>query len=335
MRSGEKARDGPVRPARPGLRRPRRIFAVVSALILALATPADAFAGSDPEGVAIVGGRVLPAHDRPVIEDAVILIEDGTIVAVGSAETLAVPPGHEVLDWSGLTVLAGYWNAHVHLTTPALLRAPDLSDPELEAELTRAFTRWGFTTVFDLASTTAISRHVAERVDAGAVRGPRVLSVAEPFYPADGTPIYARPFYEAFDLPSAEVADPEAAVARAQAQIADGADGLKLFTGAIVGEAETVLMAPEIVRAVTGLAEAAGLPTFAHPTDAARLSRAVENGVDILAHAAPLMGPWSPDFARDLAARGVAMTPTLSLFALEPSPLDAGERRRAADPRPS
>jgi len=92
---------------------------------------------------------------------------------------------------------------------------------------------------------------------------------AEPLYPAGGTPIYARPFHEAFDLPSAEVADPEAAVARAQAQIDDGTDGLKLFTGAIVGEAETALMAPEIVRAVTDLAGAAGVPTFAHPTDAA------------------------------------------------------------------
>lgn len=299
-----------------------RLAASGPALLMAtgLFAAAPASAGEPPRAVAIVGARVLPAHDQPAVEDAVILIRDGRIMAVGSSSTLPAPAGHEVLDWSGMTILPGFWNAHVHLTTPALLRAPDLTDAELEAELTRAFTRWGFTTVFDLASTTAISRSVADRVDAGAVRGPRVLSVAEPFYPADGTPIYARPFYEAFELPSAEVSDPAEAVARARAQLDDGADGLKLFTGAIVGEAETVLMPAEIVRAITDLAQRAGAPTFAHPTDQAGLERAVDQGVDILAHAAPLMGPWSPDYARRLVERGVAMTPTLSLFALEPHP---------------
>ena len=293
-------------------------IASIGSVSLAAEAPPDA---TSPTRVAIVGVRIISADDRKVISDGVILIEGTTIRAAGSRNRTTVPADYKVLDWSGLTVLPGYWNAHVHLTTPSYLRAPDLTDAELEAELTRTFTRWGFTTVFDLASTTRISRHVAQRVVSGAVKGPTVLSVAEPFYPAGGTPIYARPFYEAFNLPSAEVADAPSAATRARAQIRDGANGLKLFTGAIVGENEVIPLPPEIIRAVTKVAKAEGVPTFAHPTNKAGLELAAENGVDVLAHAVPLMGSWTPAYARSLAARHVAMIPTLSLFALEPHPL--------------
>jgi imidazolonepropionase-like amidohydrolase len=295
-------------------------FAIAAMGSASLAAEAPSVTANSAK-IAIVGVRIIPADDRKVITDGVILIEDAKIQAAGSRNRTAIPTGYKVLDWSGLTVLPGYWNAHVHLTTPAYLSAPDLSDAELETELTRTFTRWGFTTVFDLASTTRISSNVSQRVDSGAVKGPKVLSVAEPFYPAGGTPIYARPFYEAFKLPSAEVADAPSADARARTQIRDGADGLKLFTGAIVGENEVIPMPPEVISAVTKVAKAEGVPTFAHPTNKAGLELAAENRVDVLAHAVPLMGSWTPAYARSLAARHVAMIPTLSLFALEPHPL--------------
>jgi imidazolonepropionase-like amidohydrolase len=292
-----------------------------AAMGTAHALPEAASAAAYPTRIAIVGVRIIPADDKPVIDNGVILIEDGIIRASGTRERIFVPADHQVFDWSGLTVLPGYWNSHVHLTTPVYLRAPDLTDADLEAELTRTFTRWGFTSVFDLASTTSISGHIAQRVDSGAVRGPKVLSVAEPFYPANGTPIYARPFYEAFHLPSAEVSSAEAAAARARAQVRTGADGLKLFTGAITGETEVTLMPAEIVRAVSNVGESEGVPVFAHPTYRQGLERAVDNGGDVLAHAAPLMGEWTPAYARWLAKRKVAMTPTLSLFEIEPHPL--------------
>ncbi|MFN3352007.1 MAG: amidohydrolase family protein [Brevundimonas sp.] len=271
-----------------------------------------------PSDLVIRGARLLDAASEPV-EAGYLRVVDGLIAEAGPDR-----PGtsdETALDGAGLTILPGFWNAHVHLTTPEYLRATALDDAALERELARTFTRWGFTTVFDLASTTAISHHVATRTEQGVVAGPRVLSVAEPFYPAGGTPVYARPFYEAFDLPSAEVADAQSAVGRAQTQLEAGADGLKLFTGAIVGEAETLHMSAAIVSALTALAQARGASTFAHPTDAEGLNLAVDHGVRVLAHAAPLAGEWSPGFAHRLASRQVAMTPTLSLFALQPHAL--------------
>jgi imidazolonepropionase-like amidohydrolase len=69
--------------------------------------------------LAIVGGKVLTAcregKDVPQeIQDGVVLVEAGRIVAVGGPE-LAVPPGCEVLDARGCIVTPGLVDAHSHI----------------------------------------------------------------------------------------------------------------------------------------------------------------------------------------------------------------------------
>lgn len=264
---------------------------------------------------AIVGVDLVTAPDQSTIRDGVILIDGARIVGAGPRQATPIPTDYEVVDQAGRTVTAGFWNSHVHLTTPVLLAAVDQSDLALESEIEGAFTRWGFTTVFDLASTTVVAGEVARRISEGRLRGPRVLSVGDPFYPPGSTPVYARPFYEAFGLPSAEIGPLDEAVARAEHQIDAGMRGLKLFTGSIVGGDEEVAhMTAEAVAAITDAAGRLGRPVFAHPTDRAGLEVAVQNGVDVLAHAAPLMGAWTPDYARWMVDAGVALIPTLALF---------------------
>jgi imidazolonepropionase-like amidohydrolase len=226
-----------------------------------------------------------------------------------------------VLDIAGSTVTAGFWNSHVHLTTPVFLRSKAAPDAELEKELEQSFTSWGFTTVFDLASTTGISGDVGDRVTSRRVKGPRILSAAEPFYPHGATPIYARPFYEQFNLPSAEVTTDVEAVKRLRRQISDGADGVKLFTGSIVGgETGVVHMDESTISKLSAAARRLKKPVFAHPTDREGVVRAVRDGATILAHTAPLMGPWSREFASWIVSNNVALVPTLSLFGASPHP---------------
>lgn len=269
---------------------------------------------------AIVGARVYPAADAAPIDDAVILIRDDRIERVGPRHSLRVPRGYRVIPGQGRVVTAGFWNSHVHLTTPVFLRAAKAYDVDLERELDRSFTRWGFTTIFDLASTTDIANEVSRRIDTGRVKGPRILSVGEPFYPTGATPIYARPFYQASKLPSAEVSTDALAVHRVRQQIRNGADGIKLFTGSIVGEREVVHMPAATIASLSDATRALGRPVFAHPTDRTGLELAVRHGATVLAHSAPLMGDWSPDYARWVASRGVALIPTLSLFEVHPHP---------------
>ena len=67
--------------------------------------------------LAIVGGMLIDGHEGPPIHHAVILIDGNAIVAVGNRDTLKVPPGVKILDASGMTVMPGLIDAHVHMDT--------------------------------------------------------------------------------------------------------------------------------------------------------------------------------------------------------------------------
>ena len=62
---------------------------------------------------AITGGYVVPVASAP-IEDGTVLIEHGTITAVGSAAEIDVPDDANLVDASGLWVLPGFVEAHGH-----------------------------------------------------------------------------------------------------------------------------------------------------------------------------------------------------------------------------
>ena len=271
--------------------------------------------------LAIIGAKIYPAPDAAAIPDAVVLVHGDRILAVGPRSSVKIPPGFVELPAHGEVVTAGFWNSHVHLIASGLLHPQSLSDAALASTLQTMFTRWGFTTIFDLASTMASVNAIRARVASGAVAGPTIRTVGEPFYPPHGTPIYARPIYRAEHLLSAEIMSDAAAVARVDREAAEGANGIKLFTGAIVGGKVGVLhMSAASIRAITSEAHRRGLPTFAHPTDAEGAARAIDNGVDILAHTEALAGPWGPDFVARLHAHNVGLIPTLMLFEVDPDP---------------
>ena len=269
----------------------------------------------DAQDLAIVGARVYPAPDVAPIDDATVVVREGRITAVGARDSVIVPPGLRIVDGRGMRVTAGFWNSHIHLIKPPFRAPGEQPVAMLDEALRERFTRWGFTTLFDIASLPGDARALRARIDRGEVVGPQVLTVDMPFFPERGTPIYVRELWQQTKAPSAEVATAEQARSRAAAQIEAGADGVKLFTGAIIGGPGGVLpMSTEIARATVAEAHAHGKPAFAHPTDRAGLDVAVDSGVDVLAHAAPDAGAWSPDFVARLKAEDVAFVPTLTLF---------------------
>src|SRR5215467_10259055 len=109
-------------------------------------------AAVDASDLALVGAKIFAAPEEPPIENGTILIHDGLIATVGPAAKVQISRDATVLDCKGLVVTAGFWNSHVHILSPALLHADTLSSPQLAAQLEEMFTRWGFTTVFDIAS---------------------------------------------------------------------------------------------------------------------------------------------------------------------------------------
>jgi imidazolonepropionase-like amidohydrolase len=290
-----------------------RYVALSVAMALGFAT---AVRGSD---LAIVDARVYSSPTTAPLEHATILVHDRRISAIGAENSLKVPAGAMVIDGRGKVVTAGFWNSHVHIFTHALLHADQRSDAELDAALDAMLNRWGFTTVFDVESILDNTNLIRARIRAGEVRGPTILTVGEPFFPLNGTPVYIRDFVAAEHVVLPEATSIPQAVAREKSEISRGADGVKLFTGDIVGGKIGVEpMAMPLARALVTEAHLEHRPVFAHPTNLEGLTIALDSAVDILAHCTGEPGDWTPALIGRMNARHMAVIPTLTLFDVDP-----------------
>lgn len=278
---------------------------------------------SAPPQLAIVGAKMYPSPRAAPVEDSVVVVRDGRIVRVGTRSKTPVPAGARVIDAHGAVLTAGFWNSHVHLMTPDLLHVATTNTDTLTRGVQTMLTRWGFTAVFDLASSTENALALRRRVNSGEVAGPMILTVGDPFFPKDGTPIYVRDFLKTSGWPDEEVSTPEEAAARAARQLDRGADGVKIFAGAIVGGKIGVLpMRIDIAKAVVAQAHQRGKPAFAHPSNLAGLNVAIESGVDVLAHTTAMDGgdsatAWSNPLIARMRAHNMALIPTMTLFEVE------------------
>ncbi|HEX5686857.1 MAG TPA: amidohydrolase family protein [Ideonella sp.] len=288
------------------------IRVLASAWLCAASMPAIA------DELAIVGARLYTAPDAAAIERGTVLVRDGRIAAVGPTADIAVPRGAAVVDAQGAVLTAGFWNSHVHLLPPPLRDARRATAPELDAALQAMLTRWGFTAVFDIGSLPGGARALRRRIDTGEVAGPMILTTDALFFPEGGTPIYVRELFQQLNVPSMEVASAAQAQSRARLQLADGADGVKMMAGAIVGGPVGVLpMDRTIAAALVDEAHRQHKPAFAHPTTLQGLDISITSGVDVLAHPTPTEGPWSPELVKRLTDRRMALTPTLTLIEIE------------------
>jgi imidazolonepropionase-like amidohydrolase len=262
----------------------------------------------------LTGATVYTAPDAPPIARAAVLVHDGKIVAAGPRASVRIPRDAQAIDCSGKFIAAGFWNSHVHIQTPGLLHAREAKADELSGELDAMLNRWGFTTVFDIASLLDNTQALRRRIESGEVRGPHILTVGEPILTE--VPIYARDFLAANHITMPVVKTPEEAAAHVRSLVERGADGIKLFTGSFQGE-RVANMPLDMVRAAAAEAHKHHLPVFAHPQNTAGLEAAIDGGVDILAHTAPGSPAWTPEFVARLKSAHMALIPTLTLWDVE------------------
>src|SRR5260370_38408672 len=92
-----------------------------------------------------------------------------------------------------------------------------------------------------------------------------------------------------------------------------GMNGVKLFTGAYMGDKPVRNMEVAIARAAVDVAHAQGRPVFAHPQNRTGLETVIAADVDVLAHIVP-GEHYSPEQLARFKSQGTALIPTLSLF---------------------
>src|SRR6187455_1775886 len=225
------------------------------ALFVGLLSPAVCCNGAaNADTLVLRGGSVYASPDAAPVANAVVVATDGIISAVGKAGEIQVPPDARVIDCTGKTIVAGFWNSHVHFSEAVWRNAASAPAAPLTQHMQDMLTRWGFTTVWSLGSDPDNSMALRRRVYADEILGPNIFLVGS-IFPRDGRPAYlpdAR-------IPEAETPERAAEMARYYLQI--GLDGIKLFTGAYKGEDKPVVnMEAAIARAAVDVAHAQGRP---------------------------------------------------------------------------
>jgi len=262
------------------------------------------------------GGSLYASPDAALISDAVVVTSAGVITAVGRAGEVPLPPDARVIDCSGKTIVAGFWNSHVHFTEAVWQDFENAPAAPLTAHMQEMLTRWGFTTVWSLGSNPGVGG-LRRRVNADEIAGPNIF-LAGSIFPRDGHPAYLPPEMQ---LPQA--ATPERAAEMATKYMELRLDGIKLFTGVYKGEGKPVVnMDVAIAKAAVDVAHAQGKPVFAHPQNTAGIEAVIAAGVDVMAHTVASQRGYPPEQLARFKEQGIALTPTLSLFAKLPLPAE-------------
>jgi imidazolonepropionase-like amidohydrolase len=124
----------------------KRFIALVAVLVLAntfALTQNQAPIGirpQPPEGKGVVvlrAARLIDGTGTPAISNAVIIVTDNKITAVGDARSVRVPSGAKVIDLGDVTLLPGFIDAHTHLIGRVL------GDPEGDTSAVRDYDAWG------------------------------------------------------------------------------------------------------------------------------------------------------------------------------------------------
>jgi cytosine/adenosine deaminase-related metal-dependent hydrolase len=224
--------------------------------------------------LALVGGTIYVSPTEEPIRNGVVLINDRKIVAVGTRGHVKIPQSTQLIDCSGRTITAGFWNSHVHFIERKWANARNIPADELRFQLQEMLTRFGVTSVFDTGSDWQNTRAIRDRIEAGEVVGPKILSTGPILYPKGAADTLDAQLqilgFMKFSLP--EINNAAQAHDEAAKLLDAGTDGIKLY--AVPFFAPTISIPESAIAAATAEAHRqAGLRTSHQPAGTARVGQ--------------------------------------------------------------
>jgi imidazolonepropionase-like amidohydrolase len=266
--------------------------------------------------VAILAARLIDGKRETVLKDAVVLVEEEKITAVGSG--LTIPAGTTVIDLGDMTLLPGLIDAHTHLLLQ--LDGTDVSAPDagmlqfvartgtaeralLGAKFGREDLESGITTVRDLGNS-GMNGDVALRtaIDSGWLAGPRIVASTRALMPQGGQ--FGRLTPAAQGLIEEEYVTIRGAESARQAvrqALYDGAGCIKVIVN---GTPANVTL--EEMKAIVEEAHTAGVKVGAHAIGDKATRIAAEAGVDSIEHAYVV----DDDVLKMMAEKHIYLVPT-------------------------
>jgi imidazolonepropionase-like amidohydrolase len=267
------------------------------------------------ETLVIKGGTLIDGTDGDPLQNAIVIIEGSEITDVG--ERITIPQGAEVIDASGLTVLPGLIDGHVHLTADpgkgalelttspgalSNLRASKNARITLEAGFTSILGCCGWGNYADL--------FLREAIENGWVPGPRLWTSGPGITSSLRRAVNAR-----FGLPTRprDLEDgPEAMRQLARRHMGSGVDWLKVLATYAVGSprGDPALMNLNLdeLKAIVEEAHAQKKKVKVHLEGPKPTKEALEAGIDIVLHGFYI----DEDDAEFMSKNSVPFIPTLA-----------------------
>jgi imidazolonepropionase-like amidohydrolase len=274
--------------------------------------------------VVLKAARLIDGTGAAAINNAVVVVTDNMITAVGTAGSVNIPANAKTIDLGDVTLLPGFIDAHTHLIGRVL------GDPAGDTALVRDFESFasiisvqhardtlmaGFTTVRNVgASGKFDDMALRKAIDEGWTAGPRMMSAGHAIGIRGGH-CDENGFRPGLFDPGIEegIADgPEQIRASVRYQIKYGADVIKTCaTGGVLSEGDAVGATQytfEELKALVDEANKLERKVAAHAHGAEGIKIAVRAGVSSIEHGSFL----DDEGARLMKERGTFLVPTLS-----------------------
>src|SRR5215471_1182035 len=279
-----------------------------------------------PEGKGVVvlkAARLIDGTGAAMISNAVVVVNDNRITAVGSAGSVSIPSGAKTIDLGDVTLLPGFIDAHTHLIGRVL------GDPENDVSAVRDFESFGailgvlhardtlmagFTSVRNVGAAGRFDDMALRKaINEGWTIGPRIETAGHAIGITGGhcDENGFRPGV-AEQSPLNGVADgPEQIRLAVRLQIKYGADVIKTCaTGGVLSEGDAVGATQYSFEELKALVDEANkldrkVAAHAHGTEGIKL--AVRAGVSSIEHGSFL----DEEGARMMRERGTYLVPTL------------------------
>lgn len=293
---------------------------VVLAFVVAGAIGSD-LAGA--ETVLIRAGWIFTGREMEA--GRAIFVRDGTIEAIVDADT-PIPPGAQLIDASGCTVMPGLFDGHIHFMGSPIWQVEGVDRYGWGKMAKEAFSlfpehrlsllRNGITTIIEMGSPVAGYEQLKAAAVRGKILGPEIYYPGPLFTAPNGHPagtIYTGQ-HDLIVNGTVQVDDEAVARRRVRELTARKVDFIKIVYDRMwytpTGAPRLKL---DVARAIVDEAHRLGLRVFAHVGSEEEARAMVGIGVDGIEHSFASTAAADALFA-DMAQRRVAFTPTIVAY---------------------
>lgn len=290
----------------------KTLLLAASACALLSSAPVAARTADNPAGevftrtvYALTNANVVDVDTGEVLTHGTVVVSDGHIQAVGTADSVTIPQGAKVLDMEGKYLAPGLMNMHVHLglklpgAQGAALANETLSAQALRmAANARKSLLAGTTTVRLTGEENGVDFELRRAIQSGDADGPRIrtaggiisITGGHGYIEADGA---------------------DALVGLARKQIKYGADFIKIATSGGISDSHGAIGGAVMTDAeMSGLIDAShrlGKKVTAHNGSSGAATQALKYGVDGFEHGYFL----TTENLKQMKAQGTWLVPTM------------------------